>query len=783
MTAPALTPEAAAALERVGFTRRAFMRGCGVLVVSFGATGLVGGTAGSRTSVSAQGRARSSARLDSWIAIAGDGTVTAYTGKCELGQGLATAQTQLVAEELAVPVARVHLIQCDTEVTPDQGTTSGSQSHPTNFNQRNLALAGATARAALLRLASARLAVPVERLAVREGIVRDTVVPGRDVTYGALLAGRRFDLALEAGARRVDPADWIVLGTSVPRLDLPAMVTGEIELVQHVRLPGMLHGRVVRPPAVGATLVGVDEASVGDLPGVVRVVVRNDFVGVVAARPWQAVQAASRLATTWTPGAGLPSQRDLYQTLRRQPARDTLVVDSGDVDERLRTADAVLGATYEYPYQMHGSVGSSCAVADVREGSATIWSATQAVYAQRDTAAMILGLRPDDVRVIFTRGSGCYGLNGADTASYDAAILSQAVGRPVRVQLSRQDEMAWENYGSAAVIDQRAAVDPAGTIVAWDVETWSPSLGGRPGRASPGNVITGRLVGFRPVAVAPRSPAAPPSRFANRGNAAPSYVPGCVGGRCDGTGTIRGERVLTHRVASAFFTGPLRSPGRLQYTFAHECFMDELAARVGADPVEYRLRHLADPRLREVVTTAASASGWQPRSSPRADIDPTGVMSGRGIACVLYEGGNGYCAMVAEVDVQPVTGAVVVRRLVVGHDCGPVSNPDGVRNQIEGGALQGLSRALIEEVTWDDQRVTSVDWRGYGSLPVGAPTPDIETVLINRPDVDASGAGETAITIVAAALGNAIFDATGARLRRVPFRPERVQAALDARTG
>jgi CO/xanthine dehydrogenase Mo-binding subunit len=466
----------------------------------------------------------------------------------------------------------------------------------------------------------------------------------------------------------------------------------------------------------------------------------------------------------------------------QKPVRDTLVVDSGDTEARLAEAATVVEATYLHPYQMHGSIGSSCAVADVRGDGATIWSATQAVYPLQSTSAMLLGLPPEKVHVIYRRGSGCYGLNGADTVSYDAALLSRAVGRPVRVQLTRSDEMAWENYGNAYVVDQRVGVDKEGTIIAWEYEGWSPTLGSRPGSARPGNVVTGSLVGFAPREFRARTPAPRPNgAFRNGSNAAPSYVAGCVGGSCGGTGTVRSERVLSHSVESVFFTGPLRAPGRLQNTFAHECLMDEIAARLGADPVEYRLRHLGDPRLIECVKSAAEAAKWQPRSSPRRGPARTGVASGRGIACVLYKGNNGYAAMVAEVDVDQDEGTLGVTRLVVAHDCGPISNPDGVVNQIEGGALQGLSRALGEEVTWDEGGVTSLDWQSYSSLPVGFDVPVVESILIDRPGGRALGAGETSITVVAAAVGNAIFDATGARIRQVPFTPERVKAALDAR--
>ena len=763
-----------------GFTRREFLERSGALVVSFSAAG-VAGELGGRTAAG-QGAARAEVPpLDSWIAIAEDGSVRAFTGKCELGQGLFTAQAQLIAEELVVPLSRVTLIQCDTDVTPDQGTTSGAQSHPANFNRANLALAAATAREALVRLASERLGAPVDQLRIEDGVVNVVGNRGRSASYGSLIGGRKFNLALDPGAKRRPPREWTVLGKPVHRLDLPAMATGQFEFVHNVKLPGMLHGQVVRPPAVGATLIGVDETSVRDVPGLVKVVVKKNFVGVVAGKPWQALEAARKLKAEWTRGTGLPGHKDFHDHMRKQPARDTRLVDSKDVDQKLKEAATVTSATYLHPYQMHASLATSCAVADVRGENATIWSPTQAIYPHRNTAALVLGLQPENVRVVFRMGSGCYGINGAETVSYDAALLSQAVGKPVRVQLTRKDEMAWENYGFPFVVDQRAGLDEQGQIVAWDCETWAATLGGRPGPRTPGNVVTGFLVGFEPAPFEPRSPAPDPTAFNNGGNHVPSYVAGCVGAKCEGTGRVKGERVVTHVVRSPFWTGPLRSPQRLQNTFAHESFMDELAHKGMADPLAYRLRHVRDPRLANVLTVAGKTANWEARPSPRPGLARTGVTSGRGIACVLYEGDNGYCAMVAEVEVDQAKGDVVVKRLVVALDCGPVSNPDGLKNQIEGGALQGISRALREEVTWDDQKVTSVDWRGYPTLSLGYAVPVIESVLIDPPDVPATGAGETSITVVAAALGNAIFDATGARLRQVPFTPERVKLVLASR--
>jgi nicotinate dehydrogenase subunit B len=784
-----LTPVALSQLHKAGYSRRRFLQRSGVLIVAFTAAD-VGDRFGVASGVSAQG-GNTPQTLDSWLSIDASGHVTAYTGRAELGQGMATVQTQLVAEELSVPMSRVTLVQCDTALTPDQGTSSGSMAHPVNFNDGNLALAGATAREVLVEMAATRLGVAVDQLTAADGVISPLGDANRRVTYGELIGGRRFSMILRPEAKRKPPSSWSVLGTSVPRLDLPELVTGRFEFVDNVRVPDMVHGRVVRPPAVGATLVSVDEDSVAGLPGVLKVVIKNDFVGIVAETLWQAMQAAESLSVTWSPGTGLPDQAGFYDYLRHHPSRrSTVVAISDEVDAALSRATTVLESTYLYPYQMHGSVGSACAVADVRADTVTIWSATQAVYPLRETTALVMGLRPENVRVIFVRGSGCYGINGADTVSYDAALMSQAVGRPVRVQLTREDEMTWgENYGLPYVIDQRVGVDGSGDIIAWDVESWSAARGGRPGYNTPGNVVTGALLGFPPAPFVPRAQAPEPTRFNNRGNAAPSYVTGRVRQTADGTGAVAVQRVVRNVVPSPFLTGPLRSPRRLQNTFAHESFMDEIAASVRADPVDYRLRHLADARLREVVNEAAKTADWETRPSPRSDNPRTGVVSGRGIACVLYEGDNGYVALVAEVDVDQDTGEIAGKRFVVALDVGPISSPDGVRNQLEGGVLQGLSRAVSEEVTWDNEKVTSVDWASYKSLflpdwyqirsRVGSQIPLIETVLINRPAGRAMGAGETAITVVAAAVGNAIFDATGVRLREVPFTPDRVRAALS----
>ncbi len=761
-------------------SRRDFLKGCGALIVSFSAAPLTQSSANAQGQFATHPGHIDPDKLDSWLAIGADGTITAYTGKCDFGQGIFTAQTQLIAEELCVPITRVKLIECDTAITPDQGTTSGSQTTPTNFNDENLALAAATAREALMSMAAKELGEPVEHLKLDNGVI--TSSSGRQVTYTELVGRKHFNLPLNQTAKRRPAAEWTVLGKPVPSLDRVALMTGQFQFLHHVRVSGMLHGRVVRPPAMGATVAHVDEHSVRDVPGLKKVVVRKDFVGVVAETQYHAVLAARQLVVQWNPGPALPAQNTFFEHLQQQPSHDSLSVNSGDLGTQLAAASSVLQARYTYPYQMHGSVGASCAVADVKPDGATIWSATQSAYPTRSVVAMLLGLPIDSVRVIYTRGSGCYGLNGADAVTFDAALLSQAAGRPVRLQFSRQDEMMWENFGSAMVVEHRAGITADGRILAWDRENWVASLGNRPGYDQPGNVISGMLTGYPPEPREP-GPAKPPAgKLRNGSNTVPSYFAGCITGKCGGGGTIRSERALTHTVRSPFFTGPLRSPQRIQNTFANECFMDELCAHAKADPVAFRLQHLHDRRVIGVLNAAAKAAGWAPRPFPAPAAAQAGLATGRGIACVAYEGENGYAALVAEVTVDLESGLVRPVSFVVALDCGPISNPDGLRNQIEGGLLQGMSRALVEEVTWDERRITSVDWKTYNSLHLDYEIPTIETVFVTPAGVPATGAGETAITVTPAAIGNAIFDATGVRLRHLPFTPARVKAELDKST-
>jgi nicotinate dehydrogenase subunit B len=641
----------------------------------------------------------------------------------------------------------------------------------------------------LYQLASQRLDVPVTELILKDGVFS---VNGRDpthtVSYGQLIQGHRFSLRVNSGAVPNNPSTWKVLGTSVPRVDIPAKAKGSFEYVQNVRVPGMLHGRVVRPPTLGAHVQNIDNSVVNGLPGSAQVVRVNDFVGVIADTEWHAIKAAAALASgiTWSAGDTFPAQTDLYTYMTKQPSRDSYSVNTGDVDQVMASAHKTITAQYRYPFQMHGAIASSSAVADVRGGTGQtatvkVWSATQGVYNMRTVLSNLLGIPAANIEVLFVEGSGCYGHNGADPVTHDAALLSQAVGKPVRVQYSRRDEMTGgEHYGHPMVSNERVGLDANGTIIAWDYENVLMQRGeGAALGGLPGNGIPGALAGFPTAQVIPTTTPSNPTTYNNFSNAVPSYVTGSVNGMSSGTGTVASQRVLNRIVASPLWTAWLRSPDRLQNTFPHESLMDEIAATLKADPVQYRLRHLSDQRFINLVNTVAHSANWHPRPSPKAGNARTGVVTGRGFSCVLYEGLDGYCAMVAEVSVNQDDGTITVTKVTTGVDTGPVINPDGLRNQMESQVVQGISRTLFEEVKFDGAvgNITSNDWRSYPVLRFGDGIPEIDTVLINNLNVPPTGAGEITITIVAAAIGNAIYDATGVRLRQIPFTPENFLAA------
>jgi nicotinate dehydrogenase subunit B len=746
-------------------SRRALLQHAGALVITFSLPA-AGRAQSPRVGedepvlpgqVPAPGQSIPPGQIDAWLAIAADGGVTLYTGKVELGTGVATALAQIVAEELDVAVARIAVVQGDTARTPDQGNTVGSKTL-----QRGAPIirqAAADARYTLRLLASVRLSTSVDQLATRDGVVSVVDDPSRRATYGELVGGHRFSRPVTRDFQTKPRGAYRVVGTSVPRLDIPGKATGAHVFVHDVRLPGMLHGRVVRPQTVSGRVAAVDEGSVRDVPGLVRVVRQGDFVGVVCEREEQAIAAARALKVTWRGGGRLPAIADLHEATRTSPATARVLVNRGDVDGALRRATAPLEAEYRWPFQMHASIGPSCGVADVRASEATIWTASQGVFELRGALAGLLGLPAARVRVIFAEGSGCYGHNGADDAAADAAVLSRAVGRPVRVQWMRHDEHGYEPKGPAMVMRVRGALDTRQGVAAWDYAVWTPTHTRRPANLA-GNLLAGEELGA-PEAVVRFGGG---ERNAQHGYAFPA------------------DRVVVHQLdRSILRVSALRGLGAPPNTFANESFLDELAAAAGADPVRFRLRHLTDPRAVAVIEAAARAAGWQPRPSPGPGARGSGPAVGRGIAYCQYENEHAYVATVVEVEVDRASGAIRVRRVAVGHDCGLVVNPDGVRNQIEGNVLQGISRTLKEAVTFDAAGVTSLDWSSYPILTFPEVPDAVDIVLIDAGDKPPVGAGEPATCPIPAAIANAVFDATGARLRTVPFIPARVREEL-ART-
>jgi len=693
--------------------------------------------------------ASAASSIDSWLVIGRDELVTVFSGKVELGTGVRTALAQIVAEELDVPVDQIRMEMGDTDRTPDQGYTAGSKTIQT----AGVALrqASAEARQALLELASSRLGAQLGQLQIQAGVVTVQGDPSKRASYGELIGDQRFERQATGRAPVKRPEQHTVVGTSVPRIDLPGKLTGAASFVHDIRLPEMMHGRVIHPSGIGATLLSVDETSLASLPWSVRIVRQGSFLGIVAEREEQAIQAARTLAVTWTGGGGLPPFERLHEQLRGQSGG------TGDLEAAMRGAVTRLSATYTWPYQAHASIGPSCAVADVRPDGATVWSATQGVYQLRGALSQLLRMPAEQVRVIHVEGSGCYGHNGADDAAAAAVLLSRAVMRPVRVQWSRQDEHAWAPHGPAMRMELHGGVGANGTVTGWDFSVWTPTHSSRPGGAA--NLLAGQLV--------------------DGGGGAGRSGGGGGGGERNARHdyTFPSNRVRGHAPgASPLRTSAFRGLGAPANAFANESFVDELAAAAGADPVAFRLRHLSDPRSIAVVQAAAERFGWQPRPSPsQSGSDPA---VGRGIAFSRYENANAYVAACAEVEVDRGSGAVRVRRLVAAHDCGLIVNPDGLTNQVEGNLIQATSRALKEQVTFDDARVTSTDWRGYPILTF-TEVPDVEVVLLNRSDQPPVGAGEPATLPVAPAIANAIFDATGARVRAVPLTPERVKAALS----
>ena len=729
-------------------TRRRLGQAAGGLLIAFAfsprptgaqAAGLPGSLANNRM-------------LDSWLRIEADGSATIFAGKVELGQGILTALRQIAAEELDLPLARVAMVSGDTARTPDEGHTAGSQS--IEYGGTAIRLACAEARALLLDQATKKLGVAADTLSVADGVI---VAPdGRRVGYGELSAA--LDLHREATAKVAPkpPARHAIVGQSIPRQDIPAKVTGGAAYVQDIRLPGMTHGRVVRPPRYGARLESVDEAAARALPGVLAVVRDGSFLGVVAEREEQAIKARTALAGSakWNGGTEMPDPDRLFDHLMALPTQTTVV---GEKQTAGPAGIRTIEATYRRPYQAHASIGPSCAVAEFKDGQLTVWTHSQGVFPLKRDLVKALKMDAGALRCIHAEGSGCYGHNGADDVALDAALLARASGRPVRLQWMRDDEFAWEPYGSAMLVRARASLSADGRIVDWHYEVFSNTHSTRPNAPGTDNNLLASWYLGEPSKPGPATNIPQPAGGSDR-NAVPLY-------------DFPNWRIVNHLITPMpVRVSALRTLGAYANVFALESFLDELAAAAGTDPVAFRLAHMKDPRARAVIEAVAKKAGWK-------DGDRGDGTHGRGLAFAKYKNLSVYVAVVAEVEVDRKSGLVGVPRAWAVADAGQVINPDGLINQIEGGMIQSTSWTLHEAVRFGDKGIISRDWGSYPILTMPE-VPRIEVELINRPNEKPLGSGEGSQGPMAAAIANAFAHATGKRLRDLPFDRERVKAVI-----
>ena len=703
-------------------------------------------------------RTSATGTFETFIRITADGEVRAYNGHVDLGTGIRTALGQIVAEELDVSFARVVVVLGDTNDVPNQGPTIASET--IQITAVPLRKAAAQARQFLIARAARRLELPVEELSIEDGLIRGK--DNRSVSYGELIEGDdiRLELADDAPVKPVE--SYSLVGQSVPRVDLPAKATGELTYVHDVRVPGMLHGRVVRPPYagvdagpfVGTSLVSVDEASVRDIPGLVAVVRIGDFVGVVADREENAIKAAARLKVEWKPTSTLPDLADIENALRANPSTPRTLKNKGDVDAAISGAAKPMPRTYIWPYQMHASIGPSCAVADYQDGPIRVWSGTQNPHMLRADLALLCERPEAEIEVIRFEAAGCYGRNCADDVSADALLLSRAVGRPVRVQLSREQEHAWEPKGTAQLIDINGGLNEDGSVAAYDFATRYPS-NGAPTLAL---LLTGRVAPMPAVFEMGDRTAIPPYDYENM-------------------------RVVAHDMPPIVRASWFRGVSALPNSFAHESWIDECADEAGVDPIEYRLRYLKDQRAVDLVHAVAERAGWQKRPVREEKVAEGDIVRGRGFAYALYVHskfpgyGAAWSAWIADVAVNKATGDVSVTRVVAGQDSGLMINPDGVRHQIQGNVVQATSRALMEEVSFDRTSVATREWGAYPIIKFPE-VPKIDVLMVPRPDQPPLGVGESASVPSAAAIANAIYDATGVRFRELPFTPERILKGL-----
>ncbi len=695
---------------------------------------------------------------ETYIRITAGGEVNAYNGHVDLGTGIRTALGQIVAEELDVSFARVVVVLGDTAVVPNQGATIASET--IQISAVPLRKAAAQARHFLVRRAAERLELPAEELSIEDGLIRGR--DNRSVSYGELIAGETFRLVLADDVEVKPVSSYSIVGQSVPRVDLPAKATGELTYVHDVRVPGMLHGRVVRPPYagvdagpfVGTSLMAVDMSSVRDISGLIDVVQIGDFVGVVADREENAIKAANQLKVSWKPSPALPDLDDLRTALRANPSTPRVLKDTGDVDAAIAASAKPMQRTYVWPYQMHASIGPSCAVADYSDGRIRVWSGTQNPHSLRSDLALLIQRSEAEIEVIRLEAAGCYGRNCADDVTADALLLSRAVGRPVRVQLTREQEHAWEPKGTAQLIDVNGGLNTDGSVAAYDFATRYPS-NGAPTLAL---LLTGRVAPTPAVLEMGDRTAIPPYDYDHM-------------------------RVVAHDMPPIVRASWFRGVSALPNSFAHESFIDECADEAGVDPIDYRLRYLKDQRAIDLVHAVAERAGWQ-RRPVREEKEPEGdIVRGRGFAYALYVHskfpgyGAAWSAWIADVAVNKATGDVSVTRVVAGQDSGLMINPDGVRHQIHGNVVQSTSRALMEEVSFDRTSVATREWGGYPIIKF-PDVPDIDVLMVPRPDQPPLGVGESASVPSAAAIANAIYDATGVRFRELPFTPERILKGL-----
>ncbi|MEA2346206.1 MAG: nicotinate dehydrogenase subunit [Thermoanaerobaculia bacterium] len=736
--------------------RRRLLAGGGALIVSFSLGDAFAQDQGAPAAApppNLPGSLKQAPFLDSWIRIDADGGITAFTGKAELGQGFRTAFQQIAAEELDVPFESVKVVTADTQLTANEGYTSGSNSMKDSGTA--IQNAAAQVRALLLAEAARRLVLPVENFRTENGAVISS--DGRRLRYGDLVAADMLHVQAQPKSQLKDPSTFKIVGQSVPRVDIPAKVTGGAAYVQDMRLPGMAHARIVRPPSYGAQLTECDISAVEKLPGVIKVVRDGNFLAVLAAKQFQAIKAMAALsaAAKWRETAALPKQDDLLRVLTGLPSQDSTIFERSNASA---VGQKTIEATYTRPYQAHGSIGPSCAVAQFSDGAMTVWTHTQGVYPDRQGIAEMLRMPPAKVRCIHVEGSGCYGHNGADDAAADAALIARALpGTPVRVQWTREQEHAWEPFGPAMVTKLKASLDGDGAISDWNFEVWSNTHSTRPGGA--GSMLAAQHMAQPFAQPAPR--ALPLPEGGGDRNAIPIYK-------------FPNSKVVHHFIpAMPLRISAMRALGAYHNVFSIESFMDELAAAAGADPVEFRLKHLDDPRGRDIIAKAAQEFGW--RKGQKA---PQG--RGYGFAFARYKNLAAYCAIATEVEVNRETGRPRLLRAVAAVDSGQVVNPDGLINQIEGAILQSMSWTLYESVTFDDTRITSIDWQTYPILRFNSVPDSVEVHIINRPGQPFLGSGETGQGPAAASIANAIADATGKRLRNLPLTRKRIKDAIDA---